>query len=123
MLSATTEPGTAPKFLSVEMLKVPACIPIEPVFVLVPDNVSVPLPSFTKDPAPLITPDIALLPLSPVWSVLVFAISIFPALSSDWIVSSSSTLYKAPELTITSVVSAKVPVTCNVPAVITVSPE
>ena len=66
MLSATTEPGTAPKFLSVEMLKVPACIPIEPVFVLVPDKVSVPLPSFTKDPAPLITPDIVLLPVSPV---------------------------------------------------------
>ena len=73
MLSATTEPGTAPKFLSVEILNFPACISIEPVSVFVPDRVSLPLPTLTRLAAPLITPEIVRLLVFPVVKVIPLA--------------------------------------------------
>ena len=76
-----------------------------------------------KLPAPLITPEIVLLPVSPVVSVIALASSTLPAPSSELMVSLASTSYIAPELTDTSVVSAKVPVVCRVPSLIDVSPE
>ena len=76
-----------------------------------------------KLPAPLITPEIVSLPVSPVVSVTPLESSTFPAPLREFIVSVLSTSYIAPELTDTSVVSAKIPVVCRVPSLIDVSPE
>ena len=58
----------------------------------------------------------------PAVKVLALAISIVPAPVSDWIVSLVFTSYVVPELTITSVLSDKVPETVSVPAFNVVSP-
>ena len=55
-LSESNEPGTDPRLFSEEILKVPEFIPTEPVFVLFPDNTSVPVPSLSKFPDPAIIP-------------------------------------------------------------------
>ena len=55
-LSESNEPGIDPRLFSEEILKVPEFIPIEPAFVLFPDNTSVPVPSLIKFPDPAIIP-------------------------------------------------------------------
>ena len=89
----------------------------------VPDRVKVPEPALAKLPASLITPETVLSPESPVVNVIALASSTLPAPSRELMVSLASTSYIAPELTDTSVVSAKVPVVCRVPSLIVVSPE
>ena len=87
------------------------------------DSVKVPEPALTKLPAPLIIPEIVRLFVSPVVNVIPLARSILPAPLRDCIVSVESTSNVAPEVTETSVVSAKVPVVRKVPSLITVFPE
>ena len=50
---------------------------------LVPDNVKVPEPIFTRLPAPLITPETVSLPESPVVNVIPLASSTLPAPLKD----------------------------------------
>ena len=84
------------------------------------EKVKVPDPAFAKAPVPEITPEIVSSPESPVVKVIPLANSTAPDPLRDWMVSVASTSY-VPEL-ITSVVSAKVPETVNLPAEIVVSP-
>ena len=120
ILSASTVPGVAPILAEDEIAIVPAEMVVEPEYVLDPDNVKVPEPALVRAPAPEITPEIVSSPESPVVKVIPLANSTAPDPLRDWMVSVASTSY-VPEL-ITSVVSAKVPETVNLPAEIVVSP-
>jgi hypothetical protein len=55
-LSASNEPGIDPRLFAEEILKVPEFILTDPVFVLFPENTSVPVPSLSKFPDPAIIP-------------------------------------------------------------------
>ena len=85
-----------------ETVSVPALIVVSPVYVLTPEKVKVPDPTFVNDPAPEITPEIVSLPESPDVRIIPLANSTSPEPLSDWIVSVASTSY-VPEF-ITSVV-------------------
>ena len=87
---------------------------------LLPEKVRVPKPALVKEPAPDTTPETSSLPESPDVRVIPLASSTPPEPLNDWIVSVASMSY-VPEF-ITSVVSAKVPETVKVPALIVVSP-
>jgi len=101
-----------------------------PVYVLIPDKVNVPDPILVSAikpvPLSLITPLNAVVVLSPpLVKVLVtpeLVVETVPAPASDPIVSFKLTWYVAPPLTVTAVVSANVPDTVNVPALIVVAP-
>ena len=56
MLFASVASGIAPRALSPPILKIPADIILEPVWILVPDNIKIPAPALVIVPAPAITP-------------------------------------------------------------------
>ena len=120
MLSASLVPGVAPKLALEEIEIIPATSVVEPKYVFDPESVRVPEPTLINAPAPDITPETVSFPESPVVRVIEPASSTAPDPLKDCIVSVASTSY-VPEF-ITSVVSAKVPDTVNVPAEIVVSP-
>ena len=78
------------------------------------ERVTVLLPSFVKEPAPL------MMPLTVVSSALPkirFALrTVLPAPAKEAMMSLALTIYVAPLLTVTAVLSDKVPVTFKVPA-------
>ena len=86
---------------------------MSPVYVLLVEKVKVPDPPLVKDPAPDTIPETVSFPESPAVKVIPLANSTAPEPLKDWIVSVASTSY-VPEL-ITSVVSARVPVSFKVP--------
>ncbi len=88
---------------------------------MLPERVKVPLPTFTRLPLPLMTPLYVVLLLSPVVSVKVLRFTL-PAPAKEAMVSFAATLYVAPLMTFTAVLSDKLPVTLKVPALIVVVP-
>ena len=81
---------------------------------MVPEKATVLLPSFVKEPAPLMIP---LTVVSIALPKIRFALStVLPAPAKEAMVSLALTLYVAPLATVTAVLSDKVPVTLNVPA-------
>ena len=64
---------------------------VSPVYVLLPETVKVPEPTFVKDPAPEITPETVSFPESPVVKVIPLANSTAPEPLKDCIVSVAST--------------------------------
>ena len=120
ILSASAEPGVAPRLALEEMAIVPADKVVDPEYVFDPESVKVPDPALVRAPAPDITPETVSFPASPVVKVIPLANSTAPEPLKDWMVSVASTSY-VPEF-ITSVVSARVPETVSVPALIVVSP-
>ncbi len=78
------------------------------------ERVTVLLPSFVKEPAPLMMPAIV---VSIALPKIRFALStVLPAPAKEAMVSLALTLYVAPLATVTAVLSDKVPVTFKVPA-------
>ena len=91
ILSASTEPGVAPKLALEETAIVPADKVVESVYVFEPDSVKVPEPAFVRAPEPEITPETVSLPESPVVKVIELANATAPEPLKDWIVSVAST--------------------------------
>ena len=56
MWSATTDPGTAPRFRSVAADNVPPVMVVPAEYVLVPEKVAVPAPDLVRRPEPATTP-------------------------------------------------------------------
>ncbi len=78
------------------------------------ERVTVLLPSFVKEPAPLIMPAIVVSIALP--KIRLALRTVLPAPAKAAMVSLALTLYVAPLATVTAVLSDKVPVTFKVPA-------
>ena len=91
ILSASADPGVAPKLALEDTAIVPADKVVEPVYVFDPESVKIPDPAFANDPAPEMTPETVSLPESPVVKVIELANATAPEPLKDWIVSVAST--------------------------------
>ena len=91
ILSASADPGVAPKLALEETAIVPADKVVEPVYVFDPESVKIPDPAFANDPAPEITPETVSFPESPVVKVIELANATAPDPLKDWMVSVAST--------------------------------
>ena len=83
ILSASTDPGVAPKLALEETAIVPADKVVEPEYVFEPERVKIPDPAFAYDPAPEMTPETVSFPASPVVRVIEFANSTPPVPLKD----------------------------------------
>ena len=90
---------------------------------MAPESVKVPVPVLARVPEPLMMPLIVVLLLRPpLVKVTPEPITILPAPAIEPTVSVVLMLYVAPPATVMAVVSAKVPETVSVPALIVVVP-
>ena len=78
ILSASADPGVAPKLSLEEIEIVPADKVVEPVYVFEPERVKIPEPALANEPDPEITPDTVSSPESPVVKVIELASSTAP---------------------------------------------
>ena len=103
-------------------VKLPALIPVAPVYVFTPESVNVPVPVLASCPVPEITPlkvVEAFVPPTPrVWD----ANSIDPEPAMDATASFVPKLSVDPEPTVTAVLSLRLPVIFRVPAFTFVAP-
>ena len=109
-----------PKPEACPMTILPALISIPPLTELLVDNVNVPVPSLTKEPAPETVPDTVLSVASPALRVLLR--TKLPAPLIDLIVSAVLKITVAPELTDSAVESARLVSNWSVPAFTLVAP-
>ena len=78
MLSASAEPGVAPRLALEEIEIIPASSVVEPEYVFDPESVRVPEPTLVNEAAPDITPETVSFPESPVVKVIPLANSTPP---------------------------------------------
>ena len=77
-MSASADPGVAPKLSLEEIEIVPADKVVEPVYVFEPKRVKIPEPALANEPDPEITPETVSSPESPVVKVIPLANSTAP---------------------------------------------